>query len=82
MPKNETVKIVARDIPLIPNRVASVFKQKQTAVSNESSEDDGETQIIEKIREVTFLYQITFTVPGRSKTSLYLMFNDYITLLI
>ena len=52
MPKNETVKIVPRPVPLVPNRVASVFKQKQSAVVAEANEDDGETRVIEKLREV------------------------------
>ena len=52
MPKNDSVKIISRDVPLLQNRVASVFMQKQTAVNNDSSEDDGDTQIIEKVREV------------------------------
>ena len=52
MPKNDSVKIIPREEPKVPNRVASVFMQKQTAVNNEASDDDGDTQIIEKVREV------------------------------
>ena len=58
MPKNDSVKIVSREVPLVPNRVASVFKQKQTAVNNDASDDDGDTQIIDKFREVNFASNI------------------------
>ena len=52
MPKNDSVKIIPREVPLDQKRVASVFMQKQTAVNNDASDDDGDTQIIEKVREV------------------------------
>lgn len=63
------MKIVPRDIPLVPNRVASVFKQKQTTVasSEQSSEDDGETQVIEKAREVSEGTEHEFKKSGKSK---------------
>ena len=53
MPKNDSVKIIPREEPKDPKRVASVFMQKQTAVNNDATDDDGDTQIIEKVREVT-----------------------------
>ncbi len=51
MPKNETVKMVSRDIPLVPNRIPSVFKRSQRPPAA-AEDDDGQTQVIEKAREV------------------------------
>ncbi|KAL5013533.1 hypothetical protein ScPMuIL_007803 [Solemya velum] len=46
--KIEHVKLVPREIPLIPIRVASVFADK---VDNKDDLDDGETSILDKERE-------------------------------
>ncbi|KAL3851885.1 hypothetical protein ACJMK2_015582 [Sinanodonta woodiana] len=45
-PRNVEVNIIARDIPLVPIRVASVFADK-----DKEDFDDGETSILDKVRE-------------------------------
>lgn len=51
MPRNDNVKILPRDLPLVPVRVASVFAEK--GKSEEKDElDDGETHILDKVRIV------------------------------
>ncbi len=61
MPKN-SVKLVQRDVPLVPNRVASVYveqpEQPAKSVTPEPApvqeeEEQIDTSVIERYREVT-----------------------------
>jgi hypothetical protein len=54
VPKNEFVKIVARDHPVTPVRVASVFADVKHGVDGESDRmvDYNQTSFLDKKREV------------------------------
>ena len=62
MPRNE-IRLVARDVPLQPVRVASVFAEKV----EETDEESDEPHILEKEREVSnfSLYQNQSTKLSR-----------------
>ena len=61
MPKNN-VKLVPRDVPLVPNRVASVYVEKPDQPSKSATpepepvqeeEEQIDTSVIERYREVS-----------------------------
>ncbi|ESO96257.1 hypothetical protein LOTGIDRAFT_144178, partial [Lottia gigantea] len=52
VPKTDHIKIVARDEPLTPVRVESVFADKTNSDIEKPDFDDGETSILDKTREV------------------------------
>ncbi|XP_025107191.1 protein polybromo-1-like isoform X11 [Pomacea canaliculata] len=49
VPRNDSIGIVPRDLPLVPIRVASVFATKEPSEVREP--DDGDVSILEKFRE-------------------------------
>lgn len=51
VPRNDSIGIVPRDLPLVPIRVASVFATKEPSEVREP--DDGDVSILEKFREVS-----------------------------
>ena len=62
LPPNDRVKIVSRDIPVIPVRVESVFADR--AKMDDTFSDDGEVTPLEKEREI-----VTIENPNAEDTN-------------
>ncbi len=51
MPRNEDLKLMEREVPFHPIRVASIFADK-----DKDEFDDGDTSILDKERNVGFSF--------------------------